>query len=266
MGIEQLQAFAREFARVFSEPEGVRAVFLGGSLASGLADDHSDLDLYVVAGDGELDSICRLVPELLATVGTILFLRPVDHGFPMFVFICAGGTRGEVGVIEASGLTDVHCGAYQVLFDRDGVLDGFVFPGWPFTADERQASVCRNLDWFWRAALNAGHYLARGDVWPASEELAAARRHAATLLRLRDRKGPNRPSAGLHRLPRELPEGDLKILEASFSALQIQPMAAGLAALCSAVHRLGQRELAPEDQRDRLAVLAELVRSLVPFA
>lgn len=265
MALDRLQLFAREFARVSSESKEVRAVFVGGSVASGTADDHSDLDLYVVAAAGRLESVCRAVPAMLATVGRLVFIRRVDHGFPMFVFVCADGTRGEIGVTEPAHLTDVHYGAYEVLFDRDRLLDGFVFPGWPLSEDQIRESLCRNLDWFWRSALNAAHYLRRGEIWPAAEELAAARRHAATWLRLR-RRPPSAPVGGLYRLARELPPEELRLLAQTYSSLEIPKMTAGLTRLCTAMHAAAQGEPAVEDQRDRLSLFADLVRALVPFS
>jgi len=265
MGVRELESFAGRFARAASSADVVRAVFLGGSLATGTADEHSDVDLYVIAEDGKLQAVCALVPGLLTGLDKVLFLRHVDHGFPMYIFICSDGTRGEIGVGEAGQLPDLHFGAYRTLFDRDGILDGYVFPGWPLVEETREAYLLSTLDWFWRAALNAAHYISRGDPWPAAEELAQARNRAATLLRLL-RPGPSRPAQGLHRLSRELPPADRAALADSYVPLEHRAMATALAGLCSLVDAAGRQEAPGVADRHRLESLAELVKKQIPLS
>ncbi|MDI7250098.1 MAG: hypothetical protein QME93_08525 [Bacillota bacterium] len=255
VGLAEIRMRAERMAEAFQGREEVAALFLGGSLASHTADDHSDIDLYVVAHDGRLEAVLGYSREVLASVGRLVFWKRVDHGFPLEVFVYADGIRGEVGYGTPRSLDDLHYGPYVVLFDPEGLLIGHVFPGWRDPA-ERKRELAGSLEWFWREALLARAYLCRGDLWSAAAQIEGLRRRLAGILRSR-RPGGGDPEEGLSKLGRYVPDGELGALKESFFRFDPREMEKALQGLCSLAWDLGRGSLEGPTQ-ENVAILRAL--------
>ncbi len=242
----------------FGRYTAVRSVFIGGSVASGLADRYSDLDIYLVATRSGLRRVLDQAHDVLRSCGELAFLKRVDHGFPMDIFIYSDGVKGELGFGTPETLADLHCGAYFVLLDRDGLLNGFVFPGWVLKQGERDAFLVNCLQWFWREAIFAGGYLARGDLWSAASQIAQMRDRVAALLRAAE-PGHLSPQAGLEKLGRDVPDVRLDAVRESFFRLDGAEMNAAYHRLCGFARQYAAKELLPESQVavQKIASLAE---------
>src|SRR5512146_2896723 len=83
------------------------AAFLGGSYARGAADEHSDLDIYLITTDESLDEFSNQREAFLHLLGEPLFIENFDmpnHVFYMF----ADGTEGELGFGKESDFAHIH--------------------------------------------------------------------------------------------------------------------------------------------------------------
>ena len=120
--LDRFMAASREDTRVV-------AAFLGGSHAAGTADEYSDLDLYLIVGDQNYDTFFAERRTFLGQLGEAVFLEDFsDFGFDMVVFILSGGVEGELALGRASGFDHIHGGPFEVLVDKEGILEGRVFP------------------------------------------------------------------------------------------------------------------------------------------
>lgn len=175
------------FRKAVGDDPRVRAAFIGGSLAAGTWDEHSDLDLYLVVDDDEYDAVLAGRRSFLEAMGSVVLAEDFDgFGFDMVVFMLSDGVEGELGFGRRSGFAHIHGGAHRVLMDRDGLLEGVTFvPAGP-GADQRRASVGRTLAWFWRQLSLFATAAARGQVWTAFGYLERARREALDLVWLLD--------------------------------------------------------------------------------
>lgn len=163
----------------------VAALFLGGSHAAGTADEHSDLDLYLITSDAAFESLRSERKALLGALGEIVFLEEhSDFGFLMLLFIYADGVHGEIALAPARDLHDVHGGPHVVLLDRKGLLEGREFETFRLDQESRARVTESLLRWFWydRGLLYVA--LARENLWSAHHYLELCRERCLTLARL----------------------------------------------------------------------------------
>jgi len=120
--IDRFEAACREDARVV-------AAFLGGSHVVGTDDEVSDLDLSLIVRDEDYDAFFAERRAFLGRLGEPVFLEDFSgFGFDMIVFIFASGVEGELALGRASGFDHIHGGPFDVLVDKEGILDQKVFP------------------------------------------------------------------------------------------------------------------------------------------
>ena len=78
------QAILQRFIATCERDDRVVAAFLGGSLASGKADEWSDVDVYVVTRDDAFDGFAADLRAFMEDIGTPIFLE--DFGLRHTVF------------------------------------------------------------------------------------------------------------------------------------------------------------------------------------
>ena len=226
------------FADACREDDRVAAGFIGGSYASGTADEHSDLDLYVVVHDAGYDGFFAERMQFLRRMGTPLLAEDFDgFGFDMVVFLLEGGAEGEVGLGRTSGFALIHGGPYRPLIDKEGILDGIEFPLLRPTSDEQRAAVRRHLAWFWRELSLFAGAAARQRAWTALGYLDDARRRAVNLVRIEAEPGVWAEGyAGADALA-----ADLAPVAATVTWLDVPALVEAAAALAAVVDHLGPR-------------------------
>jgi predicted nucleotidyltransferase len=122
MAVGRFLAACREDPRVV-------AAFLGGSHASRTADEYSDLDLYLIVDDQHYGTFFAERRAFLGRLGEPVFFEDFsEFGFDMVVFIFSSGVEGELTLGRASGFDHIHGGPFEVLVDKEGILEGRVFP------------------------------------------------------------------------------------------------------------------------------------------
>jgi predicted nucleotidyltransferase len=171
------------FTTLCSRDERIVAGFLGGSHARGEADEHSDLDLCVIAEDEAYEDVVASRAELVRRLGEPLFLE--DFGLTGIVFfVLADGTEGEIFFARASRLDDIDAGPHRTLFDPRRILDGVTFPGESVDPVDQEAAARRVLLWFWHELSHFTAAIGRGQLWWAAGQLEALRGHCVNLVRI----------------------------------------------------------------------------------
>ncbi|MBL8093233.1 MAG: nucleotidyltransferase domain-containing protein [Anaerolineales bacterium] len=159
------------------------AAFIGGSYASGQADEFSDLDLYCVTTDEAYGDFVANKAGFARQLGRLLFLEDFGeaHGY---LFVHENGTEGEFWFGRQSDFQAICSGPYQVLFDRLGLLGGGELPT-PVADHERQLAVLRRqIDWFWHELSHFIKAMGRRQLWFAYGQVEAMRRMCVILARL----------------------------------------------------------------------------------
>jgi hypothetical protein len=179
-------AVVQRFAEACARDDRIVAAFLGGSLAAGTADAHSDLDLYAVARADSCAEIVAAGREWVAAWGDPVFVDVTRDffglGFDMLHFVLENGVNGEVAIGHPGNLQRLHGGPHRVLVDKTGVLAGVEFPLLSPSPEARQAATGRALAWFWLHVIGLAKALARDRHWVAHQKLDELRRCVWRLL------------------------------------------------------------------------------------
>jgi predicted nucleotidyltransferase len=150
----------------------LRALQIRGSVARGVADEHSDLDTCVWIADDEYEAALGDLPALARAVGTPLDILFETPGSPYLFVQFVDGVQLELSTRRASEAKGWIAGVV-VLLDRDGLLQHRYEPAAAW-------DVRLWLGWAWMHLFDVDKYLRRGSLWEALIKLEEAR---ALLLR-----------------------------------------------------------------------------------
>jgi hypothetical protein len=118
------------------------AAFVGGSLATGTADEYSDIDVYLIVADEAYASFLAERVAFMRQLGEPVFLEHFDgFGFDMVLFIFEDGIKGELALAKASSFVHIHEGPYRVLVDKTGLLKGVTFPTEQVPVEEQRQNL-----------------------------------------------------------------------------------------------------------------------------
>lgn len=159
------------------------AAFLGGSLARGEADEHSDIDVSVIVADDAYAEVVSDKEAFVRTLGEPLFLE--DFGIEDVAFVILDdGTDLELHFVRAGDLHTVRSGSHRVLLDEEGILEGLEFPP-PEIDREAQVDQLRQIvTWFWHDLEHFTTAIARGQLWWAAGQLEQLRHSCVSLVRI----------------------------------------------------------------------------------
>jgi predicted nucleotidyltransferase len=193
------------------------AVFEGGSRARGEADDHSDVDITIVADDGSLEDVRTDKRTFVRSIGDALFVE--DFGIAHMAFaIFDDGSELELHFHRVSDLDSIRAGPHRVLLDPRGVLAGRVFLDAVPDAGTRSQQLREVLMWFWH---DLGHFtaaIARDQLWWAAGQLEQLRNSCVNLVRLE--QGGEAEEEPYWKLDGELPTGPLEPLRSTFVPIE----------------------------------------------
>lgn len=185
MAMEDLERMLERFRALCKADPRVVAAFVGGSLATGTADDYSDLDLYLITGDVAYDGFYGDRRRFMEQLGEPVYLEDFNgFGFDMILFIYADGCQGELGLARASHFLHIHGGPYRVLVDKGNLLRGVDFPLEQVTAEAQRHNLAGALDAFWRQLYLLTGALRRGQLLTAARYLEGMRRELVRVCRL----------------------------------------------------------------------------------
>jgi hypothetical protein len=200
------------------------AAFLGGSYASGAADAHSDLDLYLITTDAAYDEFLAGREAFVRVLGNPLFLTDFGKAYYFFI-IFDDGVELELGVGRESHFQHIHGGAHTVLLDKQDRLTDVTFPLHEADPTEQLETLRRLIMNFWH---DVGHFqqaLARNQPWFAYGSLETMRHICVNLARLRH----NFADASVGEEPyfkveQAMPVEQLAPLQVTFCSLEIDAM------------------------------------------
>lgn len=179
-------SIVERFGEIAQKDSRVIAAFLGGSLASGLADDYSDIDMYYVLKPENYKDFLSGIHPLIESIGSLAYFDQHNQfGFDMALFMFRNGVKGEIGLGTVEKIRTMHVGPFKVLVDKTGILQNLSLPleKAPVGEDLRRY-VEGQLRWYWywhNILLTA---LARDHLWGALQALNTMRSYVWNLLKI----------------------------------------------------------------------------------
>ena len=185
MTTDCLQETVKRFQAVSQSDARIVAAFVGGSLATGTADEYSDLDLYLIVADEQYESFFLERATFMCQLGEPVFLEDFNgFGFDMILFILENGAKGELGLAKASRFLHIHNGAYRALVDKTGLLKGITFPIERISPEEQRHNLENLIKSFWRYLYLVTGALGRSHLLSASSYLEGMRHRLVQVCRL----------------------------------------------------------------------------------
>ena len=214
------QAFLDRFIYACQNDDRIVAVFLGGSYAIKAADEHSDIDLFVILTDEDYEDFLPDQVAFLHLFGEPVFMESFD--LPNFsFFIYSDGTEGHVYFGHEGQFECLHTGPYTVLLDKKDILAGVVFPGCKPGPEEQTEKLRRLLFYFWHEVSHFTTGLARGQLWWAQGQLESMRGMCISLVRLQndffDHEAGSEP---YFKIERDVPVEQLSVLQGTFGPME----------------------------------------------
>jgi hypothetical protein len=163
----------------------VTAALQVGSYVKGLADEHSDLDLYIITTDDGYKDFIANSSAFVEQLGAPLFMEDFDHPDTIFL-IFSDGSEVEISFACESQMSQVLSETYKVLLDKNNITPGITLRD-PNVDQEEQTEKLRLLVYgFWHELAHFTTALARGQLWWAQGQLDALRLHCINLVRLQN--------------------------------------------------------------------------------
>jgi predicted nucleotidyltransferase len=216
------------FTEVCHHDLRVVAAFVGGSIARGEDDAHSDVDLCVVAAADGLEAIVADRPGFVRRLGDPLFLEDFGNGHHIH-FILSEGVEGEIFFVSETELDDLEPGPFRALHDERGLLSDRRFRSPAMDPERLRDEVARLLQWFWHDLSHFAAASGRGQRWWAAGQLEALRRYCVNLVRIEH--GVEPLEEAYEKLDAEVPLESLRTLEDTFVPLDDDSIARAGSAL-----------------------------------
>ena len=177
------QVIAR-FAATCTADDRIVAAFVGGSIARGDADQHSDVDLCVVAADDSANEVFADRVAIAARLGRPLFVEDWGDRNPEVFVILDDGTDAELFFTSQSRLHEMEVGPIRPILDRTGLLDEIALPIREHAADDLVGELRELLAWFWHDVSHFIKAVGRGQLWWAAGEVEALRAYCVNVARI----------------------------------------------------------------------------------
>lgn len=212
----------------------IAAVALVGSNAAGLADSHSDIDLFVFVDDTAFGPFLAERDEFIHRLGEVVFLTDFGRRERSF-FILADGTEGELTFSPVGEAAGAMLGPWVALVDKDGLLNGVPNPGPGFKPNtDHSEFLGQQVQWFWHDFSHLVTALSRGQLWWAYGQLEVLRSYCVNLLRLeQDFDDPEVGAEPYWKVDKRLPAKQLDRVRATQASFDPESMRAVAAAILS---------------------------------
>jgi predicted nucleotidyltransferase len=222
--------------RAAQADERIIALILYGSRAAGGWDDHSDVDIGLVASDEAHADLVAGARGLVASLGEPLFLE--SFGDPAHLHaIFADGAELELMVQRQA---DVDLGLpHRALVERAGLAGPAGRPEAASDADAEREEVRRLVQWFWHDVGHVITALAREQPWWAHGQLEQLRGVCLDLARL-DAGMPLEEGEPYWKVDAAVPAELLAGLTETVVPLEIGPMRLAALALIGLYRDLAQ--------------------------
>jgi len=213
-----------KFAKACQSDDRIVAALMVGSYVKGKADEHSDLDLYLITTDEAYDDFVSKRESFVRLLGEPLFME--DFDLPGIVFlIFPNGSEVEISYVRESQASNVFSEPYKVLLDRKNITAGVVSREREADQDGQREKLRRLIYWFWHELSHFITAMGRGQLWWAHGQLDALRSICVNLARLRN----NFSDTGVGEEPyfkieNTLPIEQLSSLQATFPPMEQSAM------------------------------------------
>src|SRR4051794_30501451 len=215
----QQQVVLQRFVTACENDSRIAAAFLGGSLASGKADEYSDLDIYVVTTAEDYAGFFAERYAFLHSLAEPVYLEDFNaFGFDMIWFTFADGVEGELSLAPETGFTHIHGGPYKPLVDKKGLLAGKIFPLYEPTGEQQIQTLHEQMYGFWEALSHFITAMHREQLWTAYGSLDEMRMKCLKLLRLQHDFATEHTAYS--KVEQYVPEDELAALKASCCLLE----------------------------------------------
>jgi predicted nucleotidyltransferase len=230
MDIQNLQlrpahrVYLEEFVKACEADERITAALLVGSYTKGLADTHSDLDLYLIIPDDSYSNIVTDRSAFFRQLDAPLFIENFDLQEVLFL-IFEDGSDVEISFGRESQLGQILNEPYKVLLDKKNITSG-VAPRAREADDEEQKEKLRRLVyWFWHELSHFITALAREQLWWAQGQLNALRLYCINLTRLQtDFSDQEIGEEGYFKIEKAIPVEQLAALEGTYCPMEKEAM------------------------------------------
>ncbi len=105
------------------EIPGIRALFLSGSYANGMADEYSDIDYVMVASDGATDAISEIWHKAVSETGKIVLWWDRLTVPVLINAITEDWTRTDIIILKPDQMGSQTKSSLKPLFDHDNIYE-----------------------------------------------------------------------------------------------------------------------------------------------
>lgn len=218
------QVVLNRFVQACQSDDRIVAALLVGSYVKGKADEHSDLDLYLITTDQAYDAFVSGRESFVRLLGEPLFME--DFDLPGIVFlIFPDGSEVEVSYVRESQVNYVVNEPFEVLLDKKNSTVGVIPREREVDRDGQREKLRRLIYWFWHELSHFIAAMGRGHLWWAHGQLGALRLYCMNLVRLRNNfSDTDIGEEGYFKIENALPVEQLSSLQTTFPPLEQSAM------------------------------------------
>jgi predicted nucleotidyltransferase len=218
------QVVLDRFVKACQPDERIVAALLVGSYVKGKADEHSDLDLYLITTDEAYDDFVSRRDSFVRLLGEPLFME--DFDLPGIVFlIFPDGSEVEISYVRESQANHVLSEPFKTLLDKKNITAGLVSRDHEVVRDGQTEKFRRLIHWFWHELSHFITAMGRGQLWWAHGQLGALRLYCMNLARLQnDFSDAGVGEEGYFKIENVLPVEKLSSLQTAFPPLEQSAM------------------------------------------
>jgi predicted nucleotidyltransferase len=218
------QRIMDRFMTACQTDDRVAAALHVGSYVKDLADEHSDLDLYVITTDSGYKDFIASRSTFVERLGEPLFMENFDQ--PDFVFlIFADGSEVEISFGRVNQLNEILNEPFKVLLDKTNITSGIVPRERETNHEEQKEKLRRLIYWFWHELSHFGTALAREQFWWAQGQLGALRLCCINLTRLQNNFSDQEiGEEGYFKIEKAIPVEQLAALEGTYCLMEKEAM------------------------------------------
>ena len=223
------QAIVDRFIAVCRSDQRILVAILGGSFASGTADQFSDLDLRLLISEEDFHEFCAQKFSFIQQIGQPEFVE--DFDIPNFVFlIFADGSEVELGISRLNHGHNIRSEPFKVLLDKQNLLTNLDLSTKEPDPVVQTEKLRRLIFWFWHDLSHFITAMSRNQLWWAQGQLEELRHYCVNLARLQNNFLDELPKEEVYfKLEQAMPISVLSSLQTSFCQMKKGEMlAAGL--------------------------------------
>ena len=218
------QIFMDRFISACQADHRVAAALHVGSYVKGLADAHSDLDLYLVITDDAYDGFIADRSAFIRELGEPLFMEDFDLPDILFL-IFPDGSEVEISFGRENQLRYILNEPHKILLDKKNITAGVTAGEREVNVEEQTEKLRRLIYWFWHDLSHFITALARRQLWWAHGQLGALRLYCINLIRLENNFSDQDIGAeGYFKLEKAIPVQQLAALKTTYPPMEENAM------------------------------------------